>query len=104
MMSIGSVLTLPEEMMDAVTAVSGSGPAFFALFAEAMIAAGEKMGLSAADASMLVVQTLLGTARLLDTGMTPEQLRKMVTSPGGTTEAGLKVTELLKSSAVNLPY
>ncbi len=93
LMSIGSVLTLPEEMMDAVTAVSGSGPAFFALFAEAMIAAGEKMGLSAADSSVLVVQTLLGTARLFDSGMSPEKLRIMVTSPGGTTEAGLKVFE-----------
>jgi pyrroline-5-carboxylate reductase len=93
LMSIGRVLVLPEEMMDAVTAVSGSGPAFFALFAEAMIAAGEKMGLSAADSSVLVVQTLLGTARLLDTGMPPEKLRIMVTSPGGTTEAGLKVFE-----------
>lgn len=91
LMSIGSVLTLPEEMMDAVTAVSGSGPAFFALFAEAMIAAGEKMGLTAADASVLVVQTLLGTAKLLDMGMPPGKLRTMVTSPGGTTEAGLKV-------------
>jgi pyrroline-5-carboxylate reductase len=93
LMSIGSVLVLPEEMMDAVTAVSGSGPAFFALFAEAMIAAGAKMGLSAADSSLLVTQTLLGTARLLDTGMSPGKLRIMVTSPGGTTEAGLKVFE-----------
>jgi pyrroline-5-carboxylate reductase len=93
LMSIGRVLVLPEEMMDAVTAVSGSGPAFFALFAEAMIAAGEKMGLSAADSSLLVAQTFLGTAKLLDTGMPPGKLRVMVTSPGGTTEAGLKVFE-----------
>jgi pyrroline-5-carboxylate reductase len=93
LMSIGKVLTLPEEMMNAVTALSGSGPAFIALFAEAMIEAGRKMGLSAADALELAVQTLLGTAKLLDTGMPPERLRKMVTSPGGTTEAGLKVFE-----------
>ncbi len=93
LMSVGRVLVLPEKMMDAVTAVSGSGPAFFALFAEAMIEAGVKLGLSQADASVLVVQTLLGTARLLDTGMPPEKLRVMVTSPGGTTEAGLKVFE-----------
>jgi pyrroline-5-carboxylate reductase len=100
LMSIGSVLVLPEEMMDAVTAVSGSGPAFFALFAEAMIAAGTGMGLSAADSSVLVTQTLLGTARLLDTGMSPGKLRIMVTSPGGTTEAGLKVFEERKLQGV----
>ncbi len=93
LMSIGRVLVLPEELMDAVTAVSGSGPAFFALFAEAMIGAGEKMGLSGKDVTALAVQTMLGTAKLLETGMSPEKLRKMVTSPGGTTEAGLKVFE-----------
>jgi len=93
LMSIGKVLTLPEEMMNAVTALSGSGPAFIALFAEAMIESGQKMGLSAADSSELAVQTLSGTAKLLDTGMPPDRLRIMVTSPGGTTEAGLKVFE-----------
>ncbi len=51
------------------------------------------MGLNKADAAELAVQTLLGTAKLLDTGMSPENLRKMVTSPGGTTAAGLKVFE-----------
>ncbi len=91
LMSIGKVLTLPEGLMNAVTALSGSGPAFVALFTEEMIESGEKMGLSRRDASELAVQTLLGTARLLDTGMSPEKLRNMVTSPGGTTEAGLKV-------------
>lgn len=93
LMSIGRVIVLPEELMDAVTALSGSGPAFFALFVEAMIEAGEKMGLSVKDATALVVQTMLGTVRLLETGMSPKKLRKMVTSPGGTTEAGLKVFE-----------
>ena len=93
LMSIGKVITLPESLMDAVTALSGSGPGFIALFAEAMIEAGIKMGLSAGDASSLAVQTLLGTAKLLDDGMPPDRLRKMVTSPGGTTEAGLKVFE-----------
>ncbi|MEK6682464.1 MAG: pyrroline-5-carboxylate reductase dimerization domain-containing protein, partial [Nitrospirota bacterium] len=92
-MSIGKVLTLPEKYMDAVTALSGSGPAFIALFTEAMIDAGVKMGLGKDNASELVVQTLLGTARLLDTGMAPDRLREMVTSPGGTTAAGLKVFE-----------
>lgn len=92
-MSIGKVLTLPEKYMNAVTALSGSGPGFIALFAEAMIECGEKMGLSRSDASELAVQTLLGTAKLLETGMSPEKLRQMVTSPGGTTAAGLKVFE-----------
>lgn len=91
LMSVGKVLTLPEEKINAVTALSGSGPAFIALFVESMIESGERMGLGRADASELAVQTLLGTARLLDTGMSPENLRKMVTSPGGTTAAGLKV-------------
>ncbi len=93
LMSIGKVLVLPEDLMNAVTALSGSGPAFIALFVEAMIAGGQKMGLSASDSAELAVQTVLGTARLLDSGMPPERLRIMVTSPGGTTEAGLKVFE-----------
>ena len=93
LMSIGRVIALPERLMDAVTALSGSGPAFIALFIEAMIEAGEKMEISRTDAAELAVQTLLGTARLLDTGMPPEKLRQMVTSPGGTTAAGLKVFE-----------
>ncbi len=93
LMSIGRVIALPERLMDAVTAVSGSGPAFIALFIEAMIEAGEKLGLSRNDATELAVQTALGTAKLLDTGMSTEKLRQMVTSPGGTTAAGLKVFE-----------
>jgi pyrroline-5-carboxylate reductase len=92
-MSVGKVITLPERLMNAVTAVSGSGPAFVALFVEAMTAAGEKMGLGSGEASELAVQTMIGTARLLETGMPPEKLRRMVTSPGGTTEAGLKTFE-----------
>ena len=76
--------------MDAVTALSGSGPAFVALFVEAMTESGEAMGLSREASSELAVWTLIGTAKLLETGMPPEKLRKMVTSPGGTTEAGLK--------------
>ena len=92
-MSIGKVLVLPEKYMDAVTAVSGSGPAFFALFAEKMISAGEKIGLQRDHAAELVIQTFTGTAKLLETGMPPDKLREMVTSPGGTTAAGLKVFE-----------
>jgi len=93
LMSVGKVMALPEKQMDAVTALSGSGPAFIALFIEAMVEAGEKMGLSRDSAAELAVQTAIGTARLLDTGMSPERLRQMVTSPGGTTAAGLKVFE-----------
>jgi pyrroline-5-carboxylate reductase len=90
-MSIGKVTTLPEKYMDAVTALSGSGPAFIALFIEEMIRAGIKLGLSEDDAFTLAVQTTIGTAKLLETGMTPSKLREMVTSPGGTTAAGLNV-------------
>jgi len=92
-MSVGRVLTLKEEHMNAVTALSGSGPAFVALFAETMIEAGVKMGLSRDNAAELAIQTLIGTAKLLETGMPPQRLREMVTSPGGTTAAGLKVFE-----------
>jgi pyrroline-5-carboxylate reductase len=92
-MSVGKVLVLPEKYMDAVTALSGSGPAFVALFAEAMVAAGIRVGLSEENASELAIQTVIGTARLLETGMPPDKLREMVTSPGGTTAAGLKVFE-----------
>jgi pyrroline-5-carboxylate reductase len=92
-MSVGKVIVLPEKYMDAVTALSGSGPAFVALFAEAMIAAGIKMGLTEDNASELAIQTVIGTAKLLETGMPPHKLREMVTSPGGTTAAGLKVFE-----------
>ncbi|HWR57932.1 MAG TPA: pyrroline-5-carboxylate reductase [Thermodesulfovibrionales bacterium] len=92
-MSVGRVLTLKEEHMNAVTALSGSGPAFVALFVEALTEAGAKMGLSRDNASELSVQTLIGTAKLLETGMPPQRLREMVTSPGGTTAAGLKVFE-----------
>jgi pyrroline-5-carboxylate reductase len=92
-MSVGKVLTMPEKYMDAVTALSGSGPAFIALFIECLIDAGTNMGLSRDNASELAIQTLIGTAKLIDTGMSPEKLREMVTSPGGTTAAGLKVFE-----------
>ena len=92
-MSVGKVLTLPEKYMNAVTALSGSGPAFIALFTESLISAGTGLGLSEGNSYELAVQTLIGTGKLLDTGMTPTKLREMVTSPGGTTAAGLKVFE-----------
>ncbi|MEK6693120.1 MAG: pyrroline-5-carboxylate reductase [Nitrospirota bacterium] len=90
-MSVGKVITLPEKYMNVVTALSGSGPAFIALFIEAMVEGGVKMGLSVDDALTLTVQTSLGTSRLLDEGISPSKLRDMVTSPGGTTAEGLKV-------------
>lgn len=93
LMSIGRVITLPEKHMDAVTALSGSGPAFIALFVEAMIEGAKSAGLNNEDALTLAVQTALGTSKLLDTGMAPAKLREMVTSPGGTTAAGLAVFE-----------
>lgn len=92
-MSIGKVMVLPEKYMDAVTALSGSGPAFFALFIEYMIDGGVKIGLSKDISSELAIQTFIGTAKLLESGISPENLRVMVTSPGGTTAAGLKVFE-----------
>ncbi|MBI4844766.1 MAG: pyrroline-5-carboxylate reductase [Nitrospirae bacterium] len=92
-MTIGELLVLPEKYMDAVTALSGSGPAFMAFFIEKMIEAGVKLGLSEENAYTLAVQTARGTGRLLETGMPPSKLREMVTSPGGTTAAGLKTFE-----------
>lgn len=92
-MSVGKLLMVQEKDIDAVTALSGSGPALFAYFVETMIEGGTKMGLSREDATTLTVQTLLGTAKLLDTGMTPQKLREMVTSPKGVTAAALKVFE-----------
>lgn len=92
-MSVGKVMTLPEKYMDSVTALSGSGPAFIALFIESLIAAGEKMGLETNNASELVIQTFIGTSRLIDSGMPLKKLREMVTSPGGTTAAGLRTFE-----------
>lgn len=93
LMSIGKVMVLPEKYMDAVTAVSGSGPAFIALFIEAVIEAGVRIGLAEDVARDLAVQTLAGASKLLDTGMQPSRLREMVTSPGGTTAAGLRAFE-----------
>jgi pyrroline-5-carboxylate reductase len=77
--------------MDAVTALSGSGPAFIAFFIEAMIEGGIKIGLNKDDAFDLALQTAVGTSKLIDTSISPTKLREMVTSPGGTTAAGLKV-------------
>ena len=91
---VGKVLRLPEKHQDAVTATSGSGPAYFALLAEAMIDACILLGLSRDAATELIVQTMLGTAKMLrDTGMHPVEVREMVTSPGGTTIAAIRELE-----------
>ena len=92
---LGRVVRVPESHMDAVTAVSGSGPAYFALLAEAMIEAGILLGLSREISTQLVVQTMLGTAKQLrDTHTHPVELREMVTSPGGTTIAAIRELEM----------
>ena len=92
--SVGRSVRVEEDYMDAVTAVSGSGPAYFALLAESMIEAGILLGLSREVATDLVVQTMLGTAKLLrDEKMHPVELREMVTSPGGTTISAIRELE-----------
>jgi pyrroline-5-carboxylate reductase len=92
---LGAVVRVPERYMDAVTAVSGSGPAYFALLAEAMIEAGILLGLGRETSTQLVVQTMLGTAKLLrDEKMHPVELREAVTSPGGTTTRAIRELEI----------
>jgi pyrroline-5-carboxylate reductase len=91
---LGAVVRVAERYMDAVTAVSGSGPAYFALLAEAMVEAGLLLGLSREVTTQLVVQTMLGTAHLLrDEHMHPVELREQVTSPGGTTIRAIRELE-----------
>ena len=92
--AVGDVVEVPEKSMDAITALSGSGPAYYALLAEAMIDAGLLLSLSREVATKLVVQTMLGTAKLLrDERMHPVELREMVTSPGGTTTRAIRELE-----------
>jgi len=104
--AVGGVLTVTEAQLDAVTAVSGSGPAYFFLLAEALVDAGVAAGLTRAVATDLVAQTMAGSAAMLldrlDTARaagglnldaSPAQLRAMITSPGGTTAAGVRELE-----------
>jgi pyrroline-5-carboxylate reductase len=104
--SVGGVLTVPESQLDAVTAVSGSGPAYFFLMVEALVDAAVEVGLPRPVATDLAVQTLAGSAAMLlermrDAGKStaatedtaPAQLRATITSPGGTTAAGLRQLE-----------
>ena len=91
---VGKVLRLKEKHLDAVTATSGSGPAYFFLLAEAMIEACILLGLSRDVATELIIQTMLGSAKMLrDTGKHPVELREMVTSPGGTTIEAIRHLE-----------
>jgi pyrroline-5-carboxylate reductase len=92
--AVGLVVRLPERLLDAVTGLSGSGPAYVFLIAEALVEAGVLVGLPRPTATVLVNQTLLGAATLLAQGEEgPEALRAAVTSPGGTTAAGLRSLE-----------
>ena len=90
----GRVVRVPEKQQDAVTAISGSGPAYLFFVVEAMIEAGVHLGLPRTTATELVVQTVVGSAKLLrETGEHPTVLRERVTSPGGTTAAAVRQLE-----------
>lgn len=92
--AIGSVIEVPESQMDAVTGLSGSGPGYIALVVEALTDGGVAVGLPRAIAAQLALQTILGTATLLqESGWHPAELKDRVTSPGGTTIAGITALE-----------
>jgi pyrroline-5-carboxylate reductase len=97
--AIGVVVEIEEKQIDAVTALAGSAPAFIYKVIEAMAQGGEKMGLGPDVALKLATQTVLGAAQLAsETKMSPEELIKMVVTPGGTTAAGLEVMKKLGTS------
>lgn len=94
METVGKVMVVPEKQMDAVTAISGSGPAYFFLLVEALTDAGVGLGLTRGQAGELAAQTLLGAGTLLsESRLSPVELRAAVTSPGGTTAAALREFE-----------
>ena len=91
---IGISLTVQEDQMDAVTGLSGTGPAYFYYVVEALLAAGQSCGLPAETTQALLIQTLYGSAKMLqETGLPPAELRHQVTSPNGTTMAAMTVLE-----------
>jgi pyrroline-5-carboxylate reductase len=103
MASVGKVVRVPEKQQDAVTAISGSGPAYIFFIVESMIEAGVHLGLPRTIAQELVVQTLVGSATMLqETGEHPAVLREQVTSPGGTTAAALRELEIHRVRAAFL--
>jgi pyrroline-5-carboxylate reductase len=92
--AVGDVIEFEEEALDAVTALSGSGPAYVFYLVESMTEAGIQMGLEPGAAALLAAATLRGSAKLLEaSGESPEELRRRVTSPGGTTAAAIDVFE-----------
>jgi pyrroline-5-carboxylate reductase len=102
--AVGKTVVLDEEQLDAVTGLSGSGPAYVFLIIEALSDAGVKMGLSRYNAQALAAQTVLGSAKLLlETNEHPGRLKDMVTSPGGTAIAGIATLEAggLRTTLIN---
>jgi len=100
---VGRVIRLSEEHLNSVTALSGSGPAYFFLLAEAMIDAGILLGLPRDVSTELILQTMVGSAKMLrDSGLHPVELREMVTSPGGTTIAAIRQLERARVRAAFL--
>ena len=103
--SVGETIFIPENiLMDAITGLSGSGPAYIFVIVDALADAGVKMGLARHEAQLLAIQTVLGAAKLLkETGVHPGQLKDMVTSPGGTAIAGIHTLEKggLRTTLIN---
>ncbi|MGE6258936.1 pyrroline-5-carboxylate reductase [Heyndrickxia sporothermodurans] len=92
--SIGNTTIVEEEKLDAITGLSGSGPAYIYYIVEAMEQSAQEIGLEKTMAKKLIIQTLIGAAEMLEVSeKSPEDLRKAVTSPGGTTEAGIRILD-----------